>query len=55
MNVVVHLLGPAHDGEVGVFFKELDLVPPEGAAAVTTAAPPPTDSATTPSPSSCCV
>ena len=26
MNVVVHLLGPAHDGEVDAFFKDLDLV-----------------------------
>ncbi len=39
MNVVVHLLGPAHDGEVDAFFKDLDLIPPQGAPAVAAAGP----------------
>lgn len=45
MNVVVHLLGRAHDGEVDAFFKDLDLVSPEGAAS----APPATEGAPGPS------
>ena len=40
MNVVVHLLGPAHDGEVDAFFKDLDLLPPQGAPAIAGAGPP---------------
>jgi hypothetical protein len=40
MNVVVHLLGQEHDGEVDAFFKDLDLIPPGGAAAAMAAAAP---------------
>ncbi|HET6982394.1 MAG TPA: hypothetical protein VFI53_09640, partial [Myxococcaceae bacterium] len=40
MNVVVHLLGQEHDGEVDVFFKDLDLIPPGGASAAMSAAAP---------------
>src|SRR5262249_16220164 len=32
MDVVVHLIGREHEGEVEAFFKNLDLVPPGGAA-----------------------
>jgi hypothetical protein len=39
MNVVVHLLGQQHDGEVDAFFKDLDLIPPGGSGAVAAAAP----------------
>ena len=49
MNVVVQLLGPAHDGEVDAFFKALDLVPPQAAPAVAAAVPPSTEGVPSPS------
>jgi len=45
MSMVVHLLGPRHDGEVDAFFKDLDLVPPQGAPAIAAAAPPAAEAA----------
>jgi hypothetical protein len=47
MSIMVHLLGPAHDGEVDAFFKDLDLVPPQGATQVASAAPPVVEGAST--------
>src|SRR5262249_58983792 len=49
MSMVVHLLGPRHDGEVDAFFKDLDLVPPQGAPAVAAAAPPAAEAPSSPS------
>jgi len=46
VSIMVHLLGTAHDGEVDAFFKDLDLVPPQGASPVATMAPPAAGSAT---------
>jgi hypothetical protein len=49
MSIVVHLLGPAHDGEVDTFFKDLDLVAAQGAPAVAAAAAPASDGPSAPS------
>jgi len=49
MSMVVHLLGPAHDGEVETFFKDIDLVAPQGAPAVAAVAPPASEGASAPS------